>query len=170
MEVLRDDARLNRYESDTYWQNEKGRRRCRNGSGLRMGWFESTRAPKRIHDNANRERNPTRSLNPGKTPACSTLPLSITARPESFLFYRPSCPPCPRCPYGQPLSRPIRSISGPMLPSSNVLPVRRPIRKRHLLVCQLCSSLRSAHNSQTSNLYCHPSLGDCAGASPSQTP
>jgi len=38
-----------------------------------------------------------------------------------------------------------------------------------LLVCQfgLRQSLRP--NSQTSNLYCHPSLQDCAGTSPSQT-
>ena len=42
--------------------------------------------------------------------------------------------------------------------------------KRYLLVCQFVSPQRSATNSQTSNLYCHPSLGDCAGASPSQTP
>ena len=38
-----------------------------------------------------------------------------------------------------------------------------------MLVCQfgLRHSLRP--NSQTSNLYCHPSLQDCAGTSPSQT-
>ena len=38
-----------------------------------------------------------------------------------------------------------------------------------MLVCQfgLRQSLRP--NSQTSNLYCHPSLQDCAGTSPSQT-
>ena len=42
-------------------------------------------------------------------------------------------------------------------------------RKRYLLVCQFGSPLRSAPNSQTSNLYCHPSLQDCAGTSPSQT-
>ena len=45
----------------------------------------------------------------------------------------------------------------------------RPYKKRYLLVCQLCSPLRFAHNSQTSNLYCHPSLQDCVRASLPQT-
>ena len=39
-----------------------------------------------------------------------------------------------------------------------------------MLVCQFGSPLRSAPNSQTSNLYCHPSLGDSVGASPPETP
>ena len=42
--------------------------------------------------------------------------------------------------------------------------------KRYLLVCQFGLRQSPRPNSQTSNLYCHPSLGDCAGASPSQTP
>ena len=57
----------------------------------------------------------------------------------------------------------------PMVPDASVFPNSGSIRKRYLLVCQFGLRLSLRPNSQTSNLYCHPSLQDCVRASLPQT-